>query len=256
MQIMTFNLRIKTGTDNTNSWNKRVEKIAKLIKKYSPEIIGTQEGTLEMLKDLENNLDEYVWLGEGRFGGSKGEYCAIFYKKSDIDLIGNGQFWLSKTPDIPGSKNWDSAFPRVCTWGHFQLENKKDFMCLNTHLDHESEEARVKGIQLINEFFSERLEQKPGILMGDLNAEPDSDEIKEIKLNTDLINSYQHLEGKQGATYHNFSGKIEGKPIDYIFTTPEININKSYIIIDFFKNEAIEKLYPSDHYPVMAEVEI
>jgi len=44
---------------------------------------------------------------------------------------------------------------------------------------------------------------------------------------------------------------MEGEPIDYIFTSPTIEIIKTNII-----HETIDNQFPSDHYPVTTLVKV
>ena len=49
----------------------------------------------------------YEVLGVGRDDGQeKGEMTALYFKCERFQKLESGHFWLSETPDIPGSKNW------------------------------------------------------------------------------------------------------------------------------------------------------
>ena len=51
-------------------------------------------------------------IGEGRDGGDKGEYSAIFYKSEKLRLEKTETFWLSESPEVP-SIGWDAALNRI-----------------------------------------------------------------------------------------------------------------------------------------------
>jgi endonuclease/exonuclease/phosphatase family metal-dependent hydrolase len=247
--IMTFNLRVDVPSDNENSWKNRADKAAEIIKKHDPSIIGIQEGLSYMVSDIEVRLGNYQYIGRGREVGNKGELSAIFYKKDILNVVNQGQFWLSEEPSVPGSKSWGSDYPRVCTWGHFQLKKypEKEFFIYNTHLDHISQEAREQGVRMIWDAMSmpQQLE-KPVFLTGDFNATPENNVIRFLESKEELVDSYSILDGGVGSTFHNFSGDAEGYPIDYIFTTRNVQLHK--VLIDRNK---INGSYPSDHYPVI-----
>jgi endonuclease/exonuclease/phosphatase family metal-dependent hydrolase len=254
-KVMTFNLRVDSPDDNHNAWSYRADKIAEMIIKHDPIIFGIQEGVYYMLTDLEERLCNYHWLGKGRDGGNKGEFSAIFFKKDVVTVVDEGQFWLSEKPNVPGSKSWGTECPRVCTWGHFKLqqETESEFCFYNTHLDHISQDAREKGIQMIWDTMNTHRQQKtrPAFLTGDLNAPPQNNVIKFLNDKEEIVNSYNIFEGNVGSTFHNFSGGKEGDPIDYIFVTKDINIQNT--IVDRSK---VNGGFPSDHYPVILKSSI
>ncbi|WHZ03953.1 endonuclease/exonuclease/phosphatase family protein [Neobacillus sp. YX16] len=252
--IMTFNLRVDVPSDNENSWKNRADKAAEVIKKHNPSIIGIQEGLSYMLSDIEDRLGNYQYLGRGREVGNKGELSAIFYKKDILNVVNQGQFWLSEQPSVSGSKSWGSDYPRVCTWGHFQFKNypKKDFFIYNTHLDHISQEAREQGIRMIwGVIGTHQLKERPFFLTGDLNATPENSVITYLKSKEKLVDAYSILEGEIGSTFHSFSGETEGHPIDYIFAAKEVQLHKT--IVDRCK---INGSFPSDHFPVILKASI
>ncbi len=83
MNVITFNIRYNTPNDGVNAWPNRKEKVFELIKKHSPDAFGVQEAVPEQMQDLAKALTDYAFVGVGREDGrDKGEYTAIFYKKS------------------------------------------------------------------------------------------------------------------------------------------------------------------------------
>ena len=57
--------------------------------------------------------------------------------------------------------------------------------------------------------------------------------------------------GEIGRSYHGFSGKTKGEPIDYIFTSRDLVLREVRL-----HQEQISGGFPSDHYPVVAQVEL
>jgi endonuclease/exonuclease/phosphatase family metal-dependent hydrolase len=253
--IMTFNVRVHVPSDGLNAWPYRVEKLATLINQEHPMIIGTQEMLPSMIKELDGKLTDYDWFGKPRRRDD--EYSAIFYRKDKFKVLNHGTFWLSETPAVEGSISWNSNFPRVCTWGEFEsIENPHcKFRVFNTHLDHISEEARSKGVHVILHFINQLREKEnlPIILMGDFNAFPNSHAVQFLQEDAQFINAYSKIDLDEHLrkTYHDFKGGIEGEPIDYIFTSPNIEIIKAEII-----HKTVDNMYPSDHYPVTALIKV
>jgi len=246
--VMTFNLRLDTKDDGDNAWPHRKEAVIETILSHQPAVLGTQEGLHHMIEFMATALKDYGKIGQGREGGKKGEYNAIFYKKDVLHLIDHGQFWLSETSDIRGSVSWDSAYPRICTWGRFQLlaDPTKEIVIFNTHLDHVSQLARERGIVSICSHIKLYEKQDiPAILMGDFNCGPDNDVIEHVRM---MGLDVTHAVGK---TFHDFDGGVEGYPIDYIVKSKAFTTIKSMI-----DHQTVNQRYPSDHYPVISELEI
>jgi len=246
LTVMTFNLRMDTPDDGENAWTYRKGHVVEMILAHQPDIIGTQEGLHHMIEYISEALPGYGMIGEGREGGKTGEYNAIFYRKERLKSLDNGQFWLSKTPEIPGSVDWNSGCPRICTWGEFvsQWDPATKVKVFNTHLDHASQEAREKGSKLLTSKIKPEFEQGvPVILTGDFNAAPNNKAIQQIgaagleKIQTD------------GNTFHGFDGGEEGNTIDYIFTTGSSGTGKVV-------RRQVGGKYPSDHYPVVGTVDL
>lgn len=245
---MTFNLRMDTVDDGKNAWSHRKEQVLQTIKGHDPDILSIQEGLQHMLAYLRTSLSTYRMIGEGRDGGEEGEYNAIFYKKEVLALKQHGQFWLSETPEVSGSISWGSGCRRICTWGEFACVDNisNTFYAYNTHLDNASQQARKKGSEVIASKLTPILQDhSPALLTGDFNCEPDNEVIKHIE---GIGMTRLHIQGK---TFHDFLGGIAGRPIDYIFLSGQYEI-KEAIIDRCHLNEK----YPSDHYPIIAKVNI
>jgi endonuclease/exonuclease/phosphatase family metal-dependent hydrolase len=144
LNVMTFNIRLNIKSDSLNAWPYRKDNAASQIRFHNVHILGVQEALHEQMMDLSQSLSQYKYVGVGRDDGIiKGEYSAIFYDTAKLILLGSSTFWLSLTPEIPGSKSWDAAITRIVTWAKFtHVRSKKTFFVFNTHFDHIGKEAR------------------------------------------------------------------------------------------------------------------
>src|SRR3954453_19665447 len=117
VRVMSFNIRYGTAKDGENAWEKRKEFLAETVAAFDPDLLGTQE-TLAFQRDfLAAKLAGYGVFAAGRDDGKEaGEMAALFYREARFEKLAGGHFWLSETPDVPGSKGWDAALPRVATW--------------------------------------------------------------------------------------------------------------------------------------------
>jgi endonuclease/exonuclease/phosphatase family metal-dependent hydrolase len=255
--IMTFNLRRASLFDGVNAWRYRKGRAAEAVLASGADFVGTQEGFHSMLQELSALLPGYAWVGEGRRGGTKDEYSAIVYRKDRWTPSESGTFWLSQTPEQPGSRSWGSSYPRICTWAVFRsIPNPSlRILVMNTHLDHISAMARKCGAALAGDRLLElqRQHQAPAILTGDLNTKPRSGPIQLLREHYGLLDAYQAYPGGPGAvgsTYHGFRGGGRGgAPIDYIFASKSCTIVRTQVDRNRYQGK-----FPSDHFPVCAHI--
>jgi endonuclease/exonuclease/phosphatase family metal-dependent hydrolase len=153
VNVMTFNIRYNTKNDSLNAWPYRKDNAASQIRFHNVHILGVQESLHEQMMDLSQLLLKYKYTGVGRDDGKiKGEYSAIFYDTTRLKLMESSTFWLSLTPDVPGSKSWDAAITRIVTWAKFKdAISKKIFYVFNTHFDHIGKEARRESAKLLKQ---------------------------------------------------------------------------------------------------------
>ena len=251
--IISYNIRYDNNWDIENSWEIRRSNIIQILIKYSPSIIGIQEGLLNQVQYINNSLINYDYVGVGRDDGKeKGEFCAIYFDTTRYVLLKNSTFWLSETPETI-SVGWDAALERICTYGLFKDRiTKKEFWVFNTHFDHMGIIAREKSSGLILKRIKKINRQSlPVILMGDFNAIPNSPPVEEIltELSDALQISTEKLHGP-GGTFNGFNEDLPiEKRIDYIFTKNLKVLSYTHV------NDRLENnRHISDHLPVMIKI--
>jgi endonuclease/exonuclease/phosphatase family metal-dependent hydrolase len=248
VNVMTYNIRYDNPGDGVNQWSNRKTKVFDLLSKYDPDVLGVQEALSHQLKEIVANLDEYQSVGVGREDGKeKGEFSAILFKKDRFELLGFNTFWLSETPEVPGSKNWDAALTRVATWAKLRdKQTKKEFLVINTHFDHVGKEARTKSAALLKAKAREIGKDLPVIITGDFNCLRQDAPYKTMLDPAGLELKDPAPENPPG-TFCSFAVKsIECRPIDYIFHSREWKADRYKVIEDHDGAN-----YPSDHLPVM-----
>lgn len=253
LKVMTFNIRLSTEADKENSWTNRKNEAIRLLKYYHADFFGVQEAVPQQMIDIKNGMKNYQFVGVGRDDGAdKGEYSAIFYDTEKLKVLQSGTFWLSETPDRP-SKGWDAAYNRICTYALFKLKKGgKKFWAFNIHFDHVGNVARTNSSKLILEKIKAfNIKNYPVVLTGDFNLTDDSEPIKIIS--KELKDTYYHSQTPHYGPKGTFTAfditKIPENRIDYIFTKGfEILSNRTV-------NDRRENLlYPSDHFPIIAEL--
>jgi len=254
MKIVTFNIRIECSpqVQHINDFVHRAGGILMKIDAEDPDIICFQEATELIKAFLRRHLPGYTFLGHGREADLAGESCIIAVKTDLFDVICCDTFWLSDTPDLPGSlfAAGQSKFPRICTTAKLlRRSDKKAFALYNTHLDFFTQEVALNGMKLILARLQKDQQQAPMpfFLTGDLNSTPDSPAIRYAKSFSapELVD----LTDRIPITDHNF-GKTASK-IDYIFS--DTDTAKSLQSVSVW-DECHAGIYLSDHYPVCAQL--
>lgn len=256
INVATFNMRYDNPDDSLNNWQYRKERIAQFIKDQKVEIVGTQELLQNQVDDLKALLPEYDMVGVARDNGKdEGEYAAIFYLRDRFDALDSNNFWLCENPDSVGMKGWDAACTRIATWAKLQDKaTGKIFMAVNTHFDHVGEVARRESALLIISKIKEIVGDRPAFLTGDFNVDSTSNAYETITTNEFVLNDSRKVaKAVEGAdyTWHDF-GKLPAEErgiIDFIFTTPSIEVLKVFI-----PQENIDALL-SDHNPQVATLQ-
>lgn len=250
MKIVTWNLRCVWNGDGKNAFIHRAGMIYDKIRKEQPDLIAFQEVIPPSLDLLEKLLSEYVFFGQMRSENYDGEGLYTAVKKQNFDLLGGETFWLSPTPYRAGSRfEKQSPCPRICVVTYIRDKRTGEtFEVYNVHLDHQSDEARVLGLDCILAYMREKRAEKacPQVLLGDFNAEPDSGVIKTCNAQKEWFEGTADV----CATFHDY-GKLENYKIDYIYLSTEW---KTRLQSACAWTDCHEGIYLSDHYPVCIEI--
>ncbi len=254
--VMSFNLRTSTAKDGQDDWDHRRDLVVRTIGITNPDLLGTQECTSVQADYLQQRLGDYGFIGVGRGDGKrKGEFSAIFYRKSRFTVLDSGTFWLSMTPDLPGSKSWDSSLPRIVTWARLQDNVAgKSLMYLNTHWDHRGPAARLESAALIRKWIQEHAAELPVIITGDFNDIPMSPAHQKICESgpcalSDFFELLHPDDINGGGSFHGFTGKPAGNRIDWILGTSHFTV----ISAELDRSHDAGR-YPSDHFPLTIRV--
>ncbi len=251
LTVMSYNIRYDSPDDGRDRWENRRDFLISQVEFHHPDILGTQEVLSNQLRYLRRNLDGYDYVGEGREGGDGGEYSALFYNEDKLKVEDSGTFWLSPTSGRV-STGWDAALPRIVTWARFQRrDTRESFMAFNTHFDHVGQQARIESARLIVNMISQlNRDRLPVVLTGDLNLTPDTEAIG--VLTGYLKDAYAQAPVRLGpeGTYTGFDYDAPAeRRIDYIMTSPGVRVLRYATLTD-----AVDNRFPSDHFPVIAEV--
>jgi len=262
VKIVSFNIRYGTAADGDNHWDKRREFLIETVKTLNPDLLGTQE-TLGFQRDyLAKELADYDHLGVGRDDGKEaGEMMALYYRRARFEKLDGGHFWLSETPDVIGSKSWDSSLPRMVTWVKLRDRKQPDspnILFLNTHFDHRGPTARLESSKLIRRKIVELGKDSRVVVTGDFNADQQSLPYEALFASFDsrespVIDTYRATHPERQPNEGTFSGfnasQINGARIDWIGVSRNWKIQSAEI-----DRTLRDGRTPSDHYAVTAQL--
>jgi len=252
--VVSFNLRYGTALDGENAWPKRRELMVETIRTMNPDIMGTQECLEFQAQYLAEAMPEYAWIGVGRETDGKGEMSALFYRKDALTAEESGHYWLSETPEVHGSRSWNTSCTRMVTWARFRHAGTgAAFHVLNTHFDHRSEEARVQSARLIVQRLLSLPREMPVILTGDFNANAETSAAWKILVQGGFKDACLLAGERLGpdVTFGGFKAPpdVKRQRIDWILVRNAGSVQR-YETVTFNKDGR----YPSDHYPVSAVI--
>ncbi len=256
LRVATYNIRLKIDSDSKegNGWESRKAQVKALVRFHDFELIGFQEVLRPQLDDLLKD-HAYDYVGVGRDDAvDAGEFSPIFFIKERFQLLASGTFWLSETPEKV-SFGWDAQkYHRICTWAKLQDKRSgKVLQIWNTHFDHEAVEARRNSARLVLAKVKEVASQGiPVILLGDLNATPDSEPYRMLASSLHDTRSLSKLPpyGPVG-TFNAFKYDTPAtERIDHIFVGEGFRVLRHGTLSD-----SLNLHFPSDHFPVVTDLE-
>jgi len=278
LRVMTFNIRYGTAPDGDNAWPNRRALVFRVIRDFGPAVLGLQEALRFQLDEVRRELPTFGEVGVGRDDGLQaGEYAAILYDRNRLEPLDEGHFWLSESPDLPGSMSWGARYPRIVTWARFRDRSTRGvFLAVNTHWDHESQEAREMGAFLM----LHRLRPVSGVgdpllIVGDLNCARGNPAFRileglssaEPENRPEWTDTFEVMfpRGVAGSgTFHAFSGDRGGAKIDFVLVWPlwgrappdmfESPRKQWRVLQADIVHTNENGRYPSDHFPVTATV--
>lgn len=264
LKVGSYNVRNDFSDKGTpNAWNDRKADLVALVRSLDMDVFGMQEVCPGQAAYFRERLPEWEFVGDHRGPDRKSDEASpVFYRKSRFEALKSGSFWLSETPEVPASKSWGTCCTRICSY--LILRDRatgRKFCFANTHTDHISELARKNGMELIIRRMNEFGEGCPIVFTGDHNCPydeapavavrrllKDARDIAEIR-DVGPVNTFQNF-GK----FANVTGAEARKlRIDYIYVSPGTRV------LDFETHgdkRPGADLYPSDHYPITATIEL
>jgi endonuclease/exonuclease/phosphatase family metal-dependent hydrolase len=258
MNVATLNIWQKFGP-----WLERMPRLVLALRELDADIVGLQE----VRKEAE--FDQLAILAR-----ECGYHCAFGAVFDDgFGLTGNGilsRFPIARTETIalPAGRNMEW---RCLVFAEIDAPcGKVPFFTthLNWRLD-DGATRREQTLAIVNAIEARVTEAHyPAVLVGDFNAEPDSDEMRFMRGLTDLEGKYVYYadawvfagEGK-GTTYSKSNPFAEThreseRRIDYVYVRSPVQSRGEPLTARVVCNQMLDGMFPTDHYGVAATLGI
>ncbi|BAJ62097.1 MULTISPECIES: endonuclease/exonuclease/phosphatase family protein [Anaerolinea] len=260
LTLVTFNLRTAEAQDGEFSWARRRDMVVECLRDLDADLIGLQEVHDDsQARDVRSAFPEYEWIGVRRGGNGAAplEMNVALVRRGAFEVLEQQFFWLSRTPEVPGSISWGSAY--VCTAIFLRLRscrNGAEAAWFNTHLDY-LPQARLEGAKLLRR----RIEALPPdcnvLVTGDFNAGKRSCVYRTLLGEGAschrLRDAYRavHTDGRGEGTFHAFGMLPRPQAIDWVLVSKDLPVEDAGVAC-----VSVGGVYPSDHYPVWAKVRL
>ncbi len=271
---MSYNVRFDNPPVDPFTWRERRDDVASVVRFHGPDVVGLQEALHDQLADLRERLPGYEWLSAGRAAArNAGEYAAVGYDADRFERVDGSTFWLSETPDEPGSVGWDAEFPRLVRWVRLRERTTgAELVHFNTHFDHKGETARVRSAELLRERVRRHAPGTPVVVTGDLNCLAGDAPYRHL-VGTERAGEVDEADrGDEAATpslrdchhaaetpHHGplttrteFDALVPDRKIDHVLASPDVPVTSHAIAAD----TTADGRYPSDHLPIVADLAV
>jgi len=242
VRVGTFNVRNGLARDGWNSWPFRRKATAAALRGLEADVVGLQEACGFQVRSLQDRSPGYGLTGSGRSPRRCGERCSVAFQRGDLTLVSSETRWYGPTPTKPGTTLPDASFPRIATIVRLrQTGGGPQFTVVNTHLDEHHERNRVAAAEQLLTW----LDGGPTVVVGDLNAVPDSAVVAALLAGglTDAVPA------DAPGTNHGFTGRTDGRRIDHILVSHHWTVDGARV-----DTTRPGSRLTSDHWPVVADL--
>lgn len=277
MRVVTWNLQGRVG-----SWQDRQVAIESVLADARPDVVMLQESWVEP-----EGATQAAVIAE-----RLGLHASTAASLAGFDRYPQAPYWVVNAVLTRWPNRIVRARPLIDesgepTWRHVLIVEVErppseggPFFAAGTHLEHGLDRSETRSAQmghLISEVADvlgdegERREQLPAIVAGDFNAVPTSDEIRRaVGTSTPFVPGFVLVDAweacgnsERGDTWSAANPLVPRRAVhpnrrlDYITTTfPRRRSCGSFDSCSLIGTESIDGVQPSDHYAVIAEVEL
>lgn len=274
IRAMSYNIRMAPCAEDANtenSWDYRLPKVNMILNKYTPDIIGIQEVSSIQMRSLEESdyHVRYKFVGKYPTKEPIESGLGIIYNSEKLILLSKLHItWLNESQVKSGGPAWDgSSYERYVIYAKFKnIATGNDFWFMTTHFDHLGTKARQESAKIVMG-IAEKLDA-PTLITGDFNCFPQaggqelyqtlSCGFETIKDSGKIAGSVFGVPGSWiGWDYDIYKQRKGYAKYDFIFVKGISKVLQHGIIDDQVWDSSFQKeLYPSDHRPVLSDLDI
>ncbi|KAF3770624.1 hypothetical protein M406DRAFT_59564 [Cryphonectria parasitica EP155] len=276
-RAITFNVRYANPrpAKHEELWKVRCPRLCTQLRfavaGHPAAFISLQEALAQQVEDVQAEMGtSWAHIGVGRDDGvAAGEFSPVFYKVDVWECERDRTYWLSPTPETPGSRGWDAVLPRIVTMGQFRhRDTGTRVVVLSTHFDHVGIRARAESASLIlrltdawvGEVTAQGHAKPPVFLGGDFNSKTSDPAYQTMTAPGTGMTDIATLipEGRRYGnelTYTSFDQPDqEPKRIDFLFVKDTSAIK--FLTYGVLANRFDDGVFLSDHRATVADMEI
>ncbi|MCP4836220.1 MAG: endonuclease/exonuclease/phosphatase family protein [Phycisphaera sp.] len=211
--VETWNIRHDNPGDGPHAWPKRRADVIEHLENGAADVIALQEVLPSQVVAIRKGLPEYgLFVRSRESDEARGEAVPILWRRDRwrLDSDHAEHFWLSETPEVPGSMSWNTACTRMVTVVRLlpvgRPAGRSPIWVFNLHLDHRSVEARKKGAGLVRDRIASRprtMQGEPVVILGDLNARPGSPPVQALLAEGEdgsFVDAWSAIDGRTDET--------------------------------------------------------
>ncbi len=259
LRIATYNVHYivlseEIGAWSVGDWERRKGPLDSAFKALQADVVAFQEmesfqrgsdGSVNLARDyLAERNPSYGVAATGHWR----EFPTtqpLFYLKDRLQIIDQGWFFFSETPDVIYSRTFNGSYPAFATWVQFEdSETGAQFRVANVHFEYSSGSNRLLSATLVRDRIKPWIDAGEAVfLVGDLNA------LHGARTMDILEESGVVFDRTPGATYHLNRGVHLLGAIDHLSRTSDVDLSKGPVVVQ----ERFDGEWPSDHHPAYAD---
>ena len=265
LKVMTFNVEC-SFCPNVYPWATRLGYFGDIFARHDPDLIGLQELSPPPFnngKEVEQVLAHAPGYSAVFYGSDTSlpyPDATILYRSSRFTVLEHGAYWLSPTPDVPLSMGFATPqLARLVVWARLlDTVRDRELYFATTHFDNNSP-SQAMSAPLVQARAAPFVEQLPVIVVGDFNSRPDSTAYR--ILTSDSSHGFVFENAFDLTSWHIVTNQTPepaydvNDRIDHIFLAGSaVHWSVSSWAADLTVYGA-QQSYPSDHFPIVAEVD-
>ncbi len=264
--VMTFNVLCSVCDGSFAPWDERLKDFGDIFKRYDADLYALQElipplanhDEVQQMKALLPGYEALYWQPGENDSGLAYPDATILYRVARFEVVQNGFYWLSPTPDVPRSTGFQpkGQIPRLVAWAVFKdKKSRRKFFFAGTHVDNNAPSQELSA-PLILARTAPFEAQMPAIQTGDFNSTPSTKAYDILtKSGTPFVFENSQALAKKWHINTNQSPEPAydlSQRIDHVFVAPK-GFTVDEWAADLYQYGMPAK-YPSDHFAIFARM--